>query len=358
MNVIEELREKSRRLGKRIVLPESRDPRVLQAAANLPGVMRVEPFRSLLVRMRHGQFEKKLALHGRPQRPRLFRIIDRQLKPIVLPKDGIVVDTRVAELLRLRRGDVVELEILGGWRGAGRVVDMPFARTTTKGEDATLFARGPKGRVRVPVIDIVESYFGVSAFMSREALNRMVDEGYMVSGVHVAYDSRFEDALFKEIKSTPAIASIGLRGVSLAKFRETIAMNISMMVTIYVGLAVTVAFGVVYNSARIQLSEQTRELASLRVLGFTSAEVSRVLLLETTILVLAAQPLAWALGYGFAWLMISGFSSDLYRIPLIVNTSTYAWSTVVVLLAALVSALVVRCRINRLDLISALKTRE
>jgi len=130
------------------------------------------------------------------------------------------------------------------------------------------------------------------------------------------------------------------------------------MVTIYVGLAVTVAFGVVYNSARIQLSERTRELASLRVLGFTRAEVSRVLLLETTILVLAAQPLAWALGYGFAWLMISGFSSDLYRIPLIINASTFAWSTLVVLLAALVSALVVRCRINRLDLISALKTRE
>lgn len=348
----------SQRQDATLSLADEQHERVLQAVANLPGVMQVEPFRSLLVRMRHGQFEKKLALHGQPQRPQLFRIIDRQMKPIVLPNDGIVVDTRVAELLRLRRGDVVELEILGGWRGAGRVADMPFARTSKRGDEATQFARGPKGRARVPVIDIVESYFGISAFMSREALNRMVDEGYMVSGVHVAYDSRCEDAPFKEIKSTPAIVSIGLRGVSLEKFRETIAMNISTMVTIYVGLAVTVAFGVVYNSARIQLSERTRELASLRVLGFTRAEVSRVLLLETTILVLAAQPLAWALGYGFAWLMISGFSSDLYRIPLIINASTFAWSTLVVLLAALVSALVVRSRINRLDLISALKTRE
>ena len=348
----------SQRQDATLSLSEEQHERVLQAAANLPGVMRVEPFRSVLVRMRHGQFEKKLAVHGKPRRPQLFRVIDRQWKPIVLPEDGLVVDTRVAELLRLKRGDVVELEILGGWRGAGRIVDMPFVRTSARGDEATHLARGIKGRVRVPVLDIVESYFGISAFMSRSALNRMVDEGYLVSGVHVAYDSRFEDALFKEIKSTPAVASIALRAVSLQKFRETIAMNIGMMVTIYVGLAMTVAFGVVYNSARIRLSEQARELASLRVLGFTNAEVSRVLLLETALLVLAAQPLAWALGYGFAWLMIAGFTSDLYRIPLIISASTYAWSSLVVLLAAFISALVVRTRINRLDLIAALKTRE
>ncbi len=348
----------SQRQDATLSLSDEQHERVLQAAANLPGVMRVETFRSVLVRMRHGQFEKKLAVHGSPRQPQLFRVIDRQLKPIVLPEDGLVVDTRVAELLRLKRGDVVELEILGGWRGAGRIVDMPFVRTSARGDEATHLAGGAKGRVRVPVLDIVESYFGLSAFMSRSALNRMIDEGYLVSGVHVAYDGRFEDALFEEIKSTPAIASIALRGVSLQKFRETIAMNIGMMVTIYVGLAITVAFGVVYNSARIQLSEQARELASLRVLGFTNAEVSRVLLLKTTLLVLAAQPVGWALGYGFAWLMIAGFSSDLYRIPLIINASTYAWSSLVVLLAALISALVVRTRINRLDLIAALKTRE
>ncbi len=348
----------SQRQDATLSLSDEQHERVLQAAAKLPGVMRAEAFRSVLVRMRHGQFEKKLAVYGRPTQPELFRVIDRQLNPVALPKDGLVVDTRVAELLRLQRGDVVELEILGGWRGAGRIVDMPLVRTARREDEATQLARGPKGRARVPVLDIVESYFGVSAFMSRSALNRMVDEGYLVSGVHISYDARLEDALFEEIKSTPAIASIALRDASLQKFRETIAMNLGLMVTIYVGLAMTVAFGVVYNSARIQLSEQARELASLRVLGFTNAEVSRVLLLEITILVLAAQPLAWALGYGFAWLMIAGFSSDLYRIPLIINASTYAWSTVVVLLAALVSALVVRTRISRLDLIAALKTRE
>lgn len=131
-----------------------------------------------------------------------------------------------------------------------------------------------------------------------------------------------------------------------------------MMVTIYAGLAIIVAAGVIYNSARIQLSEQARELASLRVLGFTRAEVSRVLLLELAILVILAQPLGWLIGYAFAWLTIQGFSSDLYRVPLIIDVSTYAWSSIVVIGAALAAALLVRRRVDRLDLISVLKTRE
>lgn len=348
----------SQRQDATLSLADENHERVVQAAQRLPGVMRVEPFRSVLVRMRNGQFEKKLAVHGKPKRPVLFRVIDRSLQPVNMPDYGLVVDTRVAELLHLERGDIVELEVLGGWRGAERVADMPFVRSATINDETALFAGGLRGRVEVPVTDIVESYFGISAYMSLPALNRLLDEGYMVSGVHLAYDKRQEDALFEKIKSTPAVASIGLRGVSVAKFRETVAQNISIMITIYVGLAMTVAFGVIYNSARIQLSEQARELASLRVLGFTNAEVSRVLLLELAILVIAAQPVGWGLGYAFAWLMIKGFSSDLYRVPLVVSSSTYAWASLVVLSSALVSALIVRQRIDSLDLIAVLKTRE
>lgn len=348
----------SQRQDATLSLADERHIRVLQAAEGLPGVMRVEAFRSVLVRMRNGQYEKKLPIQGKPRRPELFRLIDSELKPISLPEEGLVVDKRVAELLHLERGDVVELEILGGWRGAERAVDMPFSRGALISDEAALFARGPRGRVEVVVADVVESYFGISAYMSLRALNRLVDEGYIVSGVHISYDKKEEPALFEKIKSTPAVASIALKGVSLKKFQDTIEQNIATMITIYVGLAVVVAFGVIYNSARIQLSEQGRELASLRVLGFTRGEVSRVLLLELGILVVAAQPLSWVLGYGFAWLMIKGFSSDLYRIPLVVNASTYAWASLVVLSSAIVSALVVRRRIDRLDLIAVLKTRE
>ena len=339
-----------------LTLSDEQHIRVLQAIGRLPGVMRVTPFRSVVARIRNGQYEKKISITGKPREPILFRVIDRSLRAVKLPETGLVVDERIAQLLRIKEGDMVSLEILGGWRGAKRLTAGPGGTSGTP--DRLHWADGRAGVVHVPVSGIIQSYFGLSAYMSIAAMNAMLGEGYMVSGVHVGYDANQEARLFAAIKSTPRIASIGLRGVSLGKFRETIAKNIHMMVSIYVGLAVVIALGVVYNTARIQLSEQGRELASLRVLGFTRAEVSRILLVELAMLVLAAQPLAWLLGYGFGWLTIQGFSSDLYRVPFTITISTYAWASLVVLATSILAALIVRRRIDRLDLIAVLKTRE
>ena len=156
----------------------------------------------------------------------------------------------------------------------------------------------------------------------------------------------------------PAVASIGLQSLALEKLRETMAQNILVMTAVFTSLALVIAFGVVYNSARIQLSERARELASLRVLGFTRAEVSWILLSELALLTLLALPLGWLLGYGLAYAMAMGFQTELFRIPLVVERATYAWAAIAVLVAALGSALVVRRRIDRFDLIEVLKTRE
>jgi putative ABC transport system permease protein len=136
------------------------------------------------------------------------------------------------------------------------------------------------------------------------------------------------------------------------------ARNIDVMMTTYLGLAMTVAFGVIYNSARIQLSESARELASLRVLGFTAGETSRVLLIEIGLLVLLSIPFGWALGYGLAAAMVEAFDSELFRIPLVVSPATYARAALAVLAAAAVSMMIVRNRVNRLDLVAVLKTRD
>ncbi len=194
--------------------------------------------------------------------------------------------------------------------------------------------------------------------MDLPALNRLMGEGPEVSGAHIAYDSARESALFDAIKKTPAIGSITLQNVSLQRFRDTLAENITIMTTVYVGLAVIVAFGVVYNSARIQLSENARELASLRVLGFTRAEVSNVLFLELGLIVLVAIPLGWLLGYAMAWSTVQAFATDIYRIPFVIERATYAKAALVILGASAVSALIVRRRIDRLDLIAVLKSRE
>lgn len=309
---------------------EDKHASALQAVERLPGVLRAEPYRQVSVRLRNGHLSRKLSITGKPADMDLSRVLDADFAPVTLPSTGLVVGERVAEVLALRRGDVVEVEVLEGRRGV---------RT-------------------VPVTEIIKSYFGLMAFMDIDALHELVDDAPRASGVHIAYDALSQNALFAAIKSTPAIGSIGMQRHALARFRETIAQNINYMVTIYVGLAIVIAFGVVYNSARIQLSEHARELASLRVLGFTRAEVSRVLLTELVLLTLIALPLGWAIGYGFGWLLIQSFSSDLYRVPFTIERATYAKASLVVLAAAAASALIVRRRIDRLDLIAVLKTRD
>ena len=232
----------------------------------MPGVLRAEPYRSVSVRLHNGHLARKLSIIGKPQRDGpLPRARSRLSSRCTLPESGLVVGERVAEILHLRRGDVVEVEILEGRRGVRHV----------------------------PVTDVIKSYFGLTVFMDIDALDRS-STGARLTGVHIAYDARHQGDLFTAIKSTPGIGSIALQRHALARFRETIAQNINYSVTIYVTLAVIIAFGVVYNSARIQLSEHARELASLRVLGFTRAEVSRVLLTELALLTLAAIPLGWA----------------------------------------------------------------
>ncbi|KAB2851107.1 MAG: ABC transporter permease [Hyphomicrobiaceae bacterium] len=309
---------------------EAKHRRILEPVAKLPGVLRIEPSRSVAVRLRHGPRTRKVSIIGKPAEMDLSRVLDLDLKPVALPATGLVLGARVAELLDARRGDTIEVEILEG------------KRTTA----------------RVPVTDIIQSYFGLMVFMDLAALDELLDEGPRITSVHLTYDTGEAAALFKAIKRTPAVASIGLQRYALAKFRETIAQNINYMVTVYVVLAVVIAFGVVYNSARIQLSERARELASLRVLGFTRGEVSWVLLTELTILTVACLPLGWVIGYGFGWLLIQSFSSDLYRAPFVIAPATYAKAALVVLTASAVSGFIVRRRVDRLDLIGVLKTRE
>jgi putative ABC transport system permease protein len=156
----------------------------------------------------------------------------------------------------------------------------------------------------------------------------------------------------------PTVAGVALQRVSLANFRKTVALLITTMASIYTGLAAVIAFGVVYNNARISLSERARELASLRVLGFTRGEVLRILLLELAILTLIAQPPGWAMGYGLAWVMKTNLAGELMRVRLVVEHSTYVVATSVVVLAAVASAVVIRERIDKLDLVAVLKTRD
>jgi putative ABC transport system permease protein len=309
---------------------DKRPGRVVNEIAELPGVLAVEPYRELPVRIRHGNVERRIVIIGRPHDADLNRVIDVNLKPIELPEGGLAISDMLAQILNVTVGDFVEVDLLEGQH-----------RTVT-----------------MPVVARIEDYFGIRGMMDADGLARLMREAPAVSSVHLSLDAAMLDPLYQAIKRMPTVSGIALQRVSLVKFRETLAMTVTTMASIYTGLAAIIAFGVVYNSARISLSERARELASLRVLGFTSGEVLGILLLELALLTLLAQPPGWAIGYGLAWIMRRNLGGEVMRVPMVVENLTYALATLVVLGAASFSALVVRQRVHLMDLVTVLKTRD
>jgi putative ABC transport system permease protein len=309
---------------------EKRSQAVTMEMARLPGVLAVEPYREVPVRIRHGSIERRLTLAGRPRDADLSRIIDVDLRAVVLPEAGLAISAMLGQVLGVKAGDFVEVDLLEGQR-----------RTVT-----------------LPIAVEIEDYFGLRAMMDGDALSRLMREGPAVNGVNLSVDTSRLDDLYAAIKAMPTVSGMALQHVSLANFREGVALLINTMASIYTSLAAIIAFGMVYNSARISLSERARELASLRVFGFSEGEVLRTLLLELALLCLIAQPLGWVIGYHLAWIMKISLAGELMRVRLVVEPFTYVFASAVVLAAAVLSALVVRERVNRLDLVAVLKTRD
>jgi putative ABC transport system permease protein len=309
---------------------ERRNASVVEQVAHLPGVIAVEPYREVPIRIRKGPFERGVMLNARPADAELSRIIDVNLRPVVLPEGGLAISRWLAGLIDARAGDVVEIDLLEGQRHT----------------------------VALPITVLVEDYFGMQAMMEAATLTRLMREAPAVDAVNVGLDTSRLGEFYAAIKRLPTVAGLALQRLSLVNFRKEMAVIVTTMAMIYTGLAALIAFGVVYNSARISLSERARELASLRVLGFTHGEVLRVLLLELALLTVLAQPAGWGIGYGLAWLLKTKMEGDVMRARLVVDNLTYAFASGMVMAAAMLSAITVRRRVARLDLVSVLKTRD
>ena len=309
------------------VVPASGD--ALHEIRRLPGVLSAEPMRAVPARLRAAQRSRIVSLQGLPARARLNRVVDVHGGPMPLPPDGLVLSLKLAEVLDAQVGDEVTVEVLDGLR--------PVART--------------------PVVGIVEEYMGTAAYMEIDALRRLVKEGNTLSGAFLKVDPARVDALYARLKETPLVAGVALKRSAIESFQKTLAETFYVMIFFNLLFSSVIAFGVVYNAARVSLSERSRELASLRVLGFTRGEISFILLGELAAVVLIAIPVGMVLGYVFAGALVAAFNTELYRFPLIVTPRTYGYAAAAVLVAAALSALAVRRRLDHLDLVAVLKTR-
>lgn len=298
--------------------------------AGMEGVMRVEEFRSFPVRIHRGHRSRTTALSAVRPGAQLRRVVDQGGAVIEVPGTGVVLNTMLAGVLGVERGDEVRVELL----------------------------QGKRRQVTLPVAGVVEEMFGLNAYVDFDAIHRVLGEAPAVSGVNLAVAEDRVVGLQDRLKRLPAVASVYSPDALRRSFEQQLEENLMVSVAFLVTLAAVLAVGVIYNGARIALSERGRELASLRVLGFTRREVAVLLLGEQGAVTLLAIPLGFVIGYGMVVLMLSAFASELYRIPLAITSRTYLYSAAVAMAAAGFAGLAVRRRLDRLDLIAVLKTRE
>lgn len=313
-----------------VMFYESIPKSAVRSLEQIRGVTRVEPFRSVPARLRHGQFTRQVSIQGLGRDRDLYRLINARERLVELPPRGLLLSATLARVLDLHPGDAVHIEVQEGERPVRESV----------------------------VMGLVEDFAGTSAWMDLYSLNELMREDPRVSGAYITIEEGREKHVYRELKKLPVVAGVSLKKVAVQSFMDTFAENMLAMRLFNIGFACVIAFGVVYNSARVSLSERSRELATLRVIGFSRAEVSRILLGELGFLTALAIPLGFLIGYSLCLLMARALETEMYRIPFVLATSTYVFAAIVIAVAAIVSGLIVRRGIDHLDLVSVLKSRE
>ena len=298
--------------------------------SQLPGVKSIEPFRTIPVRLHFGHRHRQLMIRGLPAVSHHDRVIDADYHTIQLPPEGMVLSAKLAETLGARVGDSILVEVLEG-------------RRTTRA---------------VPLTGLAEDFAGMGAYMERHALNRLLGEGDVMNAASFTVDSAHRAEFLRALKQTPRVNWVAVKESMRANFRATTAASINTFQTIYLVFATVVAFGVVYNNARISLAERARELATLRVIGFSRREVGTVLITELAILALISVPVGLLIGSGFATGIVHAVNTETVRLPVVLSAHNYAFAVSVVIVASTLSALFVLRQLNRLNLVGALKAPE
>jgi putative ABC transport system permease protein len=313
-----------------LTFTETRGVEAFREVLRYPGIVAAEPFRVVPVRLVHGHVTKRGAITGLVAHPELARALDARRGAIAPPADGLIISDKLARVLGIAPGDHVTVEVLEGRR---------TIRETR-------------------LMGTVEDYLGTAAYMELGALNRLMREGPAVSGAHLLFDRADEAAVFARVKQTPGIAGLSVMHAVRAEFERTLAQSLLISLAFLVGIAGIIAFGVVFNTARITLSERAWDLATLRVLGFTRREIGAILLGEVGTIVALALPTGMMLGHVLARMVSAAYDTEMYRLPPAIAPGSYVFAVGVVVAAAGLCGAVVWHMVGRLDLVAVLKARE
>lgn len=296
----------------------------------IPGVIAVEPMRDVSAVLRFGRKSYRGGISGMVADPVMARAIDAELRPIPLPETGVILGEALAEILEIAPGDILTVDVREG--------------------------RQPV--LEVPVAGVARSLIGAPAYMRLESLNRAMDEPGRIGGAKLRVDSALADRIYRELKDMPSVAAVSVAENARASLQKLMDQGAGSARYIMGAVAFIITFGIVYNAARIAHNERARDLASLRVMGFSKGEAGFVLLGELAVITLVALPVGSAAGYGLGIAIAKGFSSELYQIPAAFDPFSHGFAASFVIGAAVVSGLLVKRDLDRTDLIEVLKSRD
>lgn len=295
----------------------------------MDGVIEAEPFRSVAVILRNGRKSHRGALSGLVAAPKLNRALNADADPIYIRGDGIILAQSLANKLEIAPGETLLIDV----RESRRPI------------------------LQVPVVGVSQTLIGAPAYMELTALNAALEEPGRVSGAYLRIDQAHSTEIYEALKNMPAIAGVSLRQDARRSFQRMMDQGAGAMRYIMAIVAAIITFGIVYNSARIAFAERAHDLASLRVIGFTKGEAAFVLLGELGIITLLALPVGSLIGYALAGAIAAGFSTDLYTVPAALDKGSLGIATLSVILAAVFSGWLVKREVDRLDLVTALKSK-
>ena len=294
------------------------------------GVLQAEPFRVVPVVFKNGRHQYRGIINGLTNTAELNRALGKNHKRIELQKGGLVLSQTIARILELKPSQDVTVEVRTGRRPT----------------------------IDIPVTGMAQSLLGTPAYMEMKTLNQYLNEQGRISGAFLSLDEDAQAQVYKEIKSMPKVAGLSIKRQSKQAFEVLMDSGAGAMRYVMALIAGVISFGIVYNSARIAYSERERDLASLRVLGFTKGEAGFVLLAELAVITLLALPLGGLLGFYLSYLVAAGFSTDIYQIPVNYSPKAVGIASIAVLMATGLSAWLVKRDVDKLDLVLALKSHE
>lgn len=321
--------QRARRHDVIVTFNENLSASALHDACNLPGVSLAEPFRAVPVRIRHGQRERRESLMALEQKAKLFRVLDSDQQQVEMTGNGLTVSEKMAELLDVRVGDEVSLELMEGQRSLHSM----------------------------RIASVFPDYTDPGVYINRAVLHRLLGEGERHSGTFLLADSARMPELYATLKQTPVVAGVTVKAAAIQNFNDTFRENLRPMRLINLLFGFVIAFGVIYSCSLITLAERSRDLATLRVMGLTRWEVSSVLLGELAVITLLAIPVGLPIGWLFAHIATAALDTETHRFPMIMTRYTLAYAATVILMSALISALIVRRMLDKLDLIAVLKVK-